>query len=619
MDTSTDAESLYSYASTVALDDFRDRSNELIAGFPHPPRQSGSVSPTASVKTLRRNFFVNELPLLQETNPYDGSEEFNPVREEGLSYDLIAPYEGGDTPLHSLERMAEVMFSLDHMRTILNDPRYLAQFREFLLDERPRSLSTLTYYLNACKALKAIEYANSLVRLSVDVPPPSIQPFDQNSHHQLVGVTSNPALERRVQDALQALTAEELPAFITSKCISITSHIVEERVRGTLPEKFQGTSDALAEVFCLTDPSRPDNPIIFASEEFHRTTQYGMDYVLGRNCRFLQGPKTNPNSVRRIREGIEQGRHHSELFLNYRRDGSPFMNLLQCAPLCDGQGHIRYFIGAQIDVSGLAMEGARMDSLQTLRTQRKQQRDQQNLQQENIQQENFQESFEPENPPQDTIQRESTQGENIPQDDNHQEGEESSPPPPPPHPKTEFHELTELFSPRELGMVQDHGGDLFQPVIDPRLSVRSHRMRSRADTSWENQELEMVRSQEVKSSFFRGSLTGVYENYLLVRPYPSLRVLFTSPSLQIPGMLQSSFLSRIGGSSDIRDELLHAMMSGRSVTARIKWVNRYNTEGRDRWVHCTPLLANNGEVGVWMVVIVDEEASEASAAGEGSD
>lgn len=158
-------------------------------------------------------------------------------------------------------------------------------------------------------------------------------------------------------------------------------------------------------------------------------------------------------------------------------------------------------------------------------------------------------------------------------------------------------------------------------------------MRSRADTSWKNQELEAIRCQDLKSPFFRGSLTGVYENvcslyrlhqallfsyntlsnltkYLLVRPYPSLRVLFTSSSLQIPGMLQSSFLSRIGGPADIRDELLHAMMSGRSVTARMKWVNRYKPDGRDRWVHCTHLLANNGEIGVWMVVIVDEEGSE---------
>lgn len=56
--------------------------------------------------------------------------------------------------------------------------------------------------------------------------------------------------------------------------------------------------------------------ILLTIPEFHRTTQYGMDYVLGRNCRFLQGPQTNKNSVRRIREAIQAGWHHSELFLN---------------------------------------------------------------------------------------------------------------------------------------------------------------------------------------------------------------------------------------------------------------------------------------------------------------
>lgn len=95
--------------------------------------------------------------------------------------------------------------------------------------------------------------------------------------------------------------------------------------------------------------------------------------------------------------------------------------------------------------------------------------------------------------------------------------------------------------------------------------------------------------------------------YLLVRPYPSLRILFTSPSLQIPGILQSSFFSRIGSSSAVKEELLAAMQQGHSVTARIKWITRYNSEGRNRWVHCTPLHASNGQVGVWMVVVVDDE------------
>lgn len=50
--------------------------------------------------------------------------------------------------------------------------------------------------------------------------------------------------------------------------------------------------------------------------EFHRTTQYGMSYVLGRNCRFLQGPKTSPHSVRRLRDAIDAGRETCEVFLN---------------------------------------------------------------------------------------------------------------------------------------------------------------------------------------------------------------------------------------------------------------------------------------------------------------
>ncbi|KAE8324810.1 hypothetical protein BDV39DRAFT_216925 [Aspergillus sergii] len=544
-----DADSLRSYTSTVALDDYPPPNppEELITSFPRPPSGTRNLdnvaanSPRTSIKTLRRNYMVHELPLLQEPNPWDGSDQFHPVQEAGCSYDLIVPFDDScEAPLHSLERLADIMFSPEHMLSILNNPRYLARFREFLLEERPRSLELLTYYLNTRKALKAIEYANALVRCAVDLPPSTIAVTEQ------VGESCNPALQRRVHETLQALTDEELPAFITSRCIGITSRVVEKRVRGTLPRKFQGTSDALAEVFCLTDPSRRDNPIIFASEgwmlmeqqtEFHRTTQYGMDYVLGRNCRFLQGPNTNPNSVRRIREAIKAGRHHSELFLNYRRDGSPFMNLLQCAPLCDSQGTVRYFIGAQIDVSGLAMEGAQMDSLCALLNRQK----------------------------------------NKDAGSDAEDGEMEDVRP------DEFRELSELFSPRELNVVHQVGGNLFKPV--PAVFERYEKGHSRTWSAADTVEMEAIRERDIKTALFRGSLTGVYENYLLVRPYPSLRILFTSPALQIPGILQSSFLSRIGGSPLVREELLDAFMAGRSVTARVKWVTRFNPQGRDRWVH----------------------------------
>lgn len=45
-----------------------------------------------------------------------------------------------------------------------------------------------------------------------------------------------------------------------------------------------------------------------------------------------------------------------------RRDGSPFMNLLMMAPLYDNRGSVRYFLGAQVDVSGLVEDGRGLET-----------------------------------------------------------------------------------------------------------------------------------------------------------------------------------------------------------------------------------------------------------------
>ena len=77
-----------------------------------------------------------------------------------------------------------------------------------------------------------------------------------------------------------------------------------------------------------------------------------------------------------------------------------------------------------------------------------------------------------------------------------------------------------------------------------------------------------------------GRLCGVYEHYLLLRPYPSLKVLFASPSLRVPGMLQSNFLARVGGSSRVRDAIEQAFADGSGVTAKVRWTTRADPDGR---------------------------------------
>tara|TARA_B110000305_G_C19318728_1_gene577815 strand:- start:17 stop:505 length:489 start_codon:yes stop_codon:yes gene_type:complete len=103
--------------------------------------------------------------------------------------------------------------------------------------------------------------------------------------------------------------------------------------------------------FVVTDPSLPDNPIIYATQGFLELTGYSLQQVLGRNCRFLQGPETDPNSVERIRKSIEKGVDTSVCLLNYRVDGSTFWNQFFIAGLRDAEGNVTNYVGVQCRVS----------------------------------------------------------------------------------------------------------------------------------------------------------------------------------------------------------------------------------------------------------------------------
>ena len=103
--------------------------------------------------------------------------------------------------------------------------------------------------------------------------------------------------------------------------------------------------------FVVTDPSLPDNPIVYATQGFLNLTGYSLDQVLGRNCRFLQGPETDPKSVEKIRNAIETGNDMSVCLLNYRVDGTTFWNQFFIAALRDANDNITNYVGVQCKVS----------------------------------------------------------------------------------------------------------------------------------------------------------------------------------------------------------------------------------------------------------------------------
>lgn len=100
----------------------------------------------------------------------------------------------------------------------------------------------------------------------------------------------------------------------------------------------------------VSDPRLPDNPIIAANDAFCRLTGYRRDEIVGRNCKFLAGARTEPWLTERIKDGIVHHRPVLVEILNYKRDRSPFRNAVLVAPLFDAEDRLRYFVGSQVEL-----------------------------------------------------------------------------------------------------------------------------------------------------------------------------------------------------------------------------------------------------------------------------
>lgn len=240
-----------------------------------PRSRSGSSSTSTSLSTrsardsahgnmsaptqgqVNGNGTRDKLPPLQASAEPNG--EYNIVEgDDPRSFDLLEPSDKFSKEF-SLETLSRSLFSREHLQVIFADPTFILRFTTFLGAHRPQSVSLLVHYLDSLKSIRAIHYANAICE-GLD----SVEGLEFTQ--QPVQKTVNSALEARASAAFDALAREELPAFICHQYISVVSASIAARVTGSLLPHLREASEGLAEVFCLTDPSRPDNPIVFASE-----------------------------------------------------------------------------------------------------------------------------------------------------------------------------------------------------------------------------------------------------------------------------------------------------------------------------------------------------------------
>ena len=102
---------------------------------------------------------------------------------------------------------------------------------------------------------------------------------------------------------------------------------------------------------CITDPRLPDNPVVFVNDAFCRLTGYERAEIMGRNCRFLQGPSVDQAVAGELRAAVRAGQPLKVDVRNYRRNGEAFWNRLQISPVHGADGGLRYFLASQMDVT----------------------------------------------------------------------------------------------------------------------------------------------------------------------------------------------------------------------------------------------------------------------------
>ena len=113
---------------------------------------------------------------------------------------------------------------------------------------------------------------------------------------------------------------------------------------------FVSTAESMPACIVISDMTIPGAPMVYVNAEFCRTTGYAKEEAVGRNCRFLQGPDTEPEAIQVIRNTLSKGQDCHVKLTNYRKNGDLFQNLLSMRPVFDADNIYRYVIGVQFEI-----------------------------------------------------------------------------------------------------------------------------------------------------------------------------------------------------------------------------------------------------------------------------
>eukprot|EP00732_Lithocolla_globosa_P001015 Lithocolla_globosa_v1_NODE_428_length_4088_cov_7.104885.p1 type:complete len:524 gc:universal NODE_428_length_4088_cov_7.104885:108-1679(+) len=234
---------------------------------------------------------------------------------------------------------------------LLRDPKAFTLFQDFLKETDSKTSFSLLRIILVCErfqksSTKSQKNATYILEnyFTTILTPDEIQLKKEQAQNNNNNNGFDGFFEILVSMAIDSLFQDHYIPFLMSMMLTNTGQLNES----TTGVSYKGIGDC----FLISDAVLPDCPVVAMTKIFTTLTGYEPNEVIGRNCRFLQGPQSNRfQGVAAMREAISNQVPITELLLNYTKEGRPFWNLVHITPLRDKTNHIVGFLGGQIDVS----------------------------------------------------------------------------------------------------------------------------------------------------------------------------------------------------------------------------------------------------------------------------
>lgn len=116
-----------------------------------------------------------------------------------------------------------------------------------------------------------------------------------------------------------------------------------------LERAIQSDYDSI--IITTLELEEPGPKIVYVNDGFTRMTGYTKEEAIGNTPRMLQGPKTDRDVLDKLKERLREGKSFFGHTVNYRKDGSEFINQWDIHPLTDEEGEITHWVSYQHDIT----------------------------------------------------------------------------------------------------------------------------------------------------------------------------------------------------------------------------------------------------------------------------